>query len=474
MDLIKNEKLQRILTPDHEDDRYWRAALARLQAGDVDLTRRTADEHAVAAVQRLLIFLGYSSASGGGFLIDGDFGRGTNRGLAQFQFDHGLARGIDRETLCYECTFRNARSRIVRIPESRLTVATLHRMGETALAAIEAGDLLCGDFEEALRQLDALHARRYMKCTDILDFYGEAVFRACEAHEAESGRVVHPAWVLATIRQESAGIIRPRFEQHVLSRWNEREPSTDLVELRYRSMSQGLGQVMGENYAIVGADSARAMYTAPVPEQVAFVIRFYTNSRVLRPVVAKANPGEGDFHDFARIYNGPMYRTHHYHEHMQRWFQAFKTLLADRPTAGPAQPAPTRRKYRKRPAALVTAVRLALDFEGFAYRKWGGEQRCAADDWLVDNEGDVYTVSADSFARTYSERSAGRYFKRGEVWAVQARAAGQVPTKEGSTAYVRDDYLVSNHQDGGDAYAVERAKFEAMYEPVPDSGPVRE
>lgn len=464
MDIVNNEKLQRILTPEHEDDRHWREALERLEADDPGFTRRTAGEHAVSTVQRLLIFLGYSTASGGGFAVDGDFGRGTNRGVAQFQFDHGLTRKIDRKTLCYKCTFSNARARIVSIPETRLTAATLRRMGKVALENIETSNVLCGNFEEALRQLNALHARRYMKCVDILDFYGELVDRACELNEAESGLAVHPAWVMATIRQESAGIIRPRFEQHVLTRLNKKDPKGDLVELRYRSMSQGLGQVMGENYKIVGAHSARAMYTSSIAEQVSFVVRFYMNSKVLRGVVTKANPSAQDFADFARIYNGPRYETHHYHEHIERWFREFKKLLANRPTATSPVERPARLRYRKKPTSLITAVQLNIDFKGFTYHKWGDEQQCARGDWLVENNGDVYSVSADSFAQTYEEVSPGRYFKRAEVWAEKAKAAGRIKTREGFTKYQAGDYLVSNKKDGSDAYAVERAKFEEMYE----------
>jgi hypothetical protein len=125
-----------------------------------------------------------------------------------------------------------------------------------------------------------------------------------------------------------------------------------------------------------------------------------------------------------------------------------------------------RRKYRKKQKHLVHAVRLDLDTDGFTYRKWGGEQRCKAKDWIVDNGGDVYTVDADTFARTYRHVSAGAYEKTAPIWAEQAESAGQVPTKEGSTRYDAGDYLVSNEEDGGDAYAVPREKFEAMYEPA--------
>ena len=123
-----------------------------------------------------------------------------------------------------------------------------------------------------------------------------------------------------------------------------------------------------------------------------------------------------------------------------------------------------RRRYRKRPDQFVVAVRLALDTEGFGYRKWGAEQRCKRGDWLVDNDGDVYTVDADVFARTYREVGQGRYVKATPVWAEVAAEAGAVTTKEGQSRYDAGDYLVSNNEDGTDAYCVSAAKFEAMYE----------
>lgn len=125
-----------------------------------------------------------------------------------------------------------------------------------------------------------------------------------------------------------------------------------------------------------------------------------------------------------------------------------------------------RRKYRKRAQQVVHAVRLDLDFDGFTYRKWGGAQRCAQGDWLVDNDGDVYTVDGATFARTYRHIGSGAYQKVTPVWAEQATTAGSVPTLEGATRYEAGDYLVSNDEDGRDAWAVTRARFEQMYEPV--------
>ena len=70
-----------------------------------------------------------------------------------------------------------------------------------------------------------------------------------------------------------------------------------------------------------------------------------------------------------------------------------------------------RRQYQRRKDQFVLAVQLALETDGFAYRKWGAEQRCKSGDWLVDNDGDVYTVAEEEFARTYREIERGRYWK---------------------------------------------------------------
>jgi hypothetical protein len=126
-----------------------------------------------------------------------------------------------------------------------------------------------------------------------------------------------------------------------------------------------------------------------------------------------------------------------------------------------------RRKYLRRPDQAVTAVRLALDTEGFSYRKWGHLQRCKPGDWLVSNRGDVYTVDADSFQRTYRQLEEGRYLKVTPVWAEVASEAGAVATKEGFTHYAAGDYLVCNEENGTDTYAIPAAKFQEMYEPAP-------
>ena len=127
-------------------------------------------------------------------------------------------------------------------------------------------------------------------------------------------------------------------------------------------------------------------------------------------------------------------------------------------------PMGARQRYRKKADQFVIAVRLDLDTEGFTYSKWGAEQRCKRGDWLVDNEGDVYTVDSDVFTRTYRKVDRGKYVKTTAVWAEVAEKSGSVTTKEGESHYQAGDYLVYNNEDGTDAYCMSAAKFEAMYE----------
>ena len=77
----------------------------------------------------------------------------------------------------------------------------------------------------------------------------------------------------------------------------------------------------------------------------------------------------------------------------------------------------TRRRYVRRADRPVAAVRLALNTDGLVYQKWGGEQRAKPGDWIVDNDGDVYSVDADVFARTYRQTATGAYVKTTPVWA---------------------------------------------------------
>jgi hypothetical protein len=321
---INDPRIQRILTLPEDNTAEWRRDLQRLEAGDATLTRQSAGETSIKAVQRLLIFLGYSTSSDGAFSIDGDFGRGTNRAVAQFQFENSLAANIRRQTLCYDCTWQTASKNIVAIPDVRLTVPALEKMLQTTLRMIDTNQVMCGNFEEALFHLNNLHRSKWLSCKEILQRYGAMVERAVSRVRNEQGFELQKEWLLAIIKQETGGVVRPRFEQHYLTRSNQLEPKTDFAELRYRAMSFGLGQIMGENYKRIGAPSARAMFVSSIEDQVLFVARFLAQRR---EVVIKKNPTADDFRTLAKFYNGLGYETHHYHESIATWFKEFRTIV---------------------------------------------------------------------------------------------------------------------------------------------------
>ena len=125
---------------------------------------------------------------------------------------------------------------------------------------------------------------------------------------------------------------------------------------------------------------------------------------------------------------------------------------------------PVRESYRKKIDCAVTAVQLNLETKGLFYTKWGDEQKGKRADWLVDNDGEVYTVDAVEFSRTYAQISVGRYLKTAIVWAYQAQSSGLVKTLEGETHYKQGDYVIADEQAGDDTYAVGREKFERMYQ----------
>ena len=125
-----------------------------------------------------------------------------------------------------------------------------------------------------------------------------------------------------------------------------------------------------------------------------------------------------------------------------------------------------RKLFRKRPKHHLIAVQLDLEFDGFSYQKWGGKQTCKQGDWLVNNNGDVYTIEKEYFRDYYQRINPGIFEKVGQIWAEIAEESGSIKTKEGSTDYTAGDYLVFDRQEGGEGYAVKKHIFENMYEQI--------
>lgn len=84
----------------------------------------------------------------------------------------------------------------------------------------------------------------------------------------------------------------------------------------------------------------------------------------------------------------------------------------------------------------------------------------------MNNDGHVYTVDRDSFARTHRAVGPEVCEKVAPVWAEMAERPGQIATKEGVTHYKAGAYLVYNEADGKDGYAVDAEAFEKMYKPA--------
>jgi hypothetical protein len=68
------------------------------------------------------------------------------------------------------------------------------------------------------------------------------------------------------------------------------------------------------------------------------------------------------------------------------------------------------------------------------------------------------------FEKTYREVEPGRYVKKNPIWAEVADRSGKIETKEGVSYYRAGDYLVSNNENGTDAFCISAEKFESMYE----------
>lgn len=123
------------------------------------------------------------------------------------------------------------------------------------------------------------------------------------------------------------------------------------------------------------------------------------------------------------------------------------------------------KRYRRREKTTVTAVQIDLETEGFNYRKWGGVQIARAGDWLVNNNGNVYTIDREAFEQTYTATGPGVYEKIGPVWAREAQADGQVKSTSGFSGYSAGDMIVFRDTDELDGWAMNAEEFNRLYEP---------
>jgi hypothetical protein len=110
-----------------------------------------------------------------------------------------------------------------------------------------------------------------------------------------------------------------------------------------QSTSWGIGQVLGQNFAMVGFADVEAMVTAmsaSEDDQLTAVGNLVLASGLSQPLSTH------DWKTFARGYNGPSFAKNNYHGRLNDQFQSFST--------GPL------------PDVLVRAVQLYLTYLGFS------------------------------------------------------------------------------------------------------------
>ena len=320
--LLRNENIRSVLFLDKPDGRVL-DIFQNILDGERSLNWKDENEETIKSLQRLIVFLGYSTSSTGAYVVDGDFNPGLNRGVAQFFVEHNIPTNVTRDDLTYPSTWRTAKQNIVNIPEVQIDQRTMREMLNAALRAISKGEIFSGTFDEALFQLNRIDQKKVLSIQEISERYGDHVNVAVDRVLKEKQVVIHPEWVLAIIKQETGGIAQPRFEQHILTRLNKKQKSTKFVELRYQATSMGFGQILGSNYNLVGAGSAQAMFQSAIADQVLFVTQFLARKSSL---VSQLNPTDKAFAQLARFYNGPGYARHQYDQSLARWFWEFRRL----------------------------------------------------------------------------------------------------------------------------------------------------
>jgi hypothetical protein len=137
------------------------------------------------------------------------------------------------------------------------------------------------------------------------------------------------------------------------------------------------------------------------------------------------------------------------------------------PTPTPSAPvlASEKKTYAVREGQEVTAIQLNLNLDAFTYQKWGSRQTVKRGDWLVERDGQVHTVAAETFKQTYEQVGPSTYRKCSIVWAAPAAEAGLIATQEGTTHFRQGDYIVWNDAAGNDGYAIAKEIFENLYVP---------
>jgi hypothetical protein len=135
---------------------------------------------------------------------------------------------------------------------------------------------------------------------------------------------------------------------------------------------------------------------------------------------------------------------------------------------------PTKEKIMKnlnkfvRKAIPVTAIQIDFDKVSFTYHKWGSDQKATSGDWIVNTNGDIFTVPREIFARSYKMIGHGQYLQTGDVWVRHTIEPGFLKTNNGKVNYKAGDYLVFNDPEGNHGIVVKPNIFTEFYLPISD------
>jgi hypothetical protein len=122
-----------------------------------------------------------------------------------------------------------------------------------------------------------------------------------------------------------------------------------------------------------------------------------------------------------------------------------------------------RHARRYRPTAVVSARQLTDPLVWRTSR--GADLRAEAGDWeLVDDDGDRWTVAADTFTRSYQRSPDGHYRKRELIDAVRLTGRAEISTLEGAATAEIGDWLLRDAV--GAVWPVPDGTFRARYRPA--------
>ncbi|MFW5758218.1 MAG: N-acetylmuramidase domain-containing protein, partial [Bacteroidota bacterium] len=293
-------------------------------------------------IQRALIYLSYPTGIQGNYSIDGDFGAGTNKGLAHFlrEWDMNELRDengnmVGDDKLILPATYKTVKTVIPTfntIPVKQKTIEILFR---AVIKASEKKEIYLRDVEKAANNLDSIQNRSILSVNEIIDELRNEIKIAANYGKTK-GFDIKPWWIAAFVKTETGGLPRPKFEHHWLYNYYSKKTNggkindktlVNIRECRFNSTSFGLGQLMGANHTVTNlATSATELFYMSEEEQLKVMVDFLFKYKDTCSVVLKADVEDAsEVEACVKTYNGPSYKTNDYHNLLYKYVkQAIK------------------------------------------------------------------------------------------------------------------------------------------------------